>query len=196
MLLTVLTYQTIGGKAPYLHKLKLMLGILAFRIQIFTSFFCLSIVAPTHLPLGLTSLWKTSGRKRKLTRQYGSQKGTLSAVFLVLAPGSIHTQFFYYLVPPIAGGFPGGSEGKESSCNSGDLGWIPGLKRSPGEGNGNPLQYSYLENPMDGGAWQAIVHGVAKSLTPLKGFTLLSSKCYFCPRMLQCEFLITISIIF
>ena len=50
-------------------------------------------------------------------------------------------------------GFPGGSDGKASACNSGDLGSIPGLGRSPGEGNGNPLQYSCLENPMDGGAW-------------------------------------------
>ena len=50
-------------------------------------------------------------------------------------------------------GFCGGSVGKESACNSGDMGSIPGLGRSPGEGNGNPLQYSCLENPMDGGAW-------------------------------------------
>ena len=50
-------------------------------------------------------------------------------------------------------GFPGGSDCKVSACNAGDLGLIPGLRRSPGEGNGNPLQYSYLENPMDRGAW-------------------------------------------
>ena len=50
-------------------------------------------------------------------------------------------------------GFPGGSDGKASVCNAGDLGSIPGLGRSPGEGNGNPLQYSCLENPMDGGTW-------------------------------------------
>ena len=49
-------------------------------------------------------------------------------------------------------GFPGGSHGKASACNAGDLGLIPGLGRSPGEGNGNPLQHSCLENPMDGGA--------------------------------------------
>ena len=64
-------------------------------------------------------------------------------------------------------GFPGGSDGKESACNSGDLGLIPGLGRSPGEGNGYPLQYSCLENSMDRGAWWAIVHGVAKSRTRL-----------------------------
>ena len=62
-------------------------------------------------------------------------------------------------------GFPGGSDGKESTCNAGDLGSIPGLGISPGEGNGNPLQYSCLGNPMDGGAWWATVHGAAESQT-------------------------------
>ena len=52
--------------------------------------------------------------------------------------------------------------GNESTCNAGDPGSIPGSGRSPGEGNGNPLQYSCLENPMDRGAWQAIVHGVTR----------------------------------
>ena len=61
--------------------------------------------------------------------------------------------------------------GKASACNAGDPGLIPGLGRSPGEGNGNPLQYSCLENPMDRGAWQATVHGVAKSRTRLSDFT-------------------------
>ena len=59
-------------------------------------------------------------------------------------------------------GFPHSSVGKESACNAGDLGSIPGLRRSSGEGNGNPLQYSCLENPMDRGAWQATVHGVTR----------------------------------
>ena len=53
-------------------------------------------------------------------------------------------------------GFPGGSDGKASACNAGDLGSVPGLGRSPGEGNGNTLQYSCLENSMDRGAWWAI----------------------------------------
>ena len=61
--------------------------------------------------------------------------------------------------------FPGGSDGKECTCNVGDLGLIPGVGRSPGGGNGSPLQYSCLENPMDRGAWQSTVHGVAKSQT-------------------------------
>ena len=74
-------------------------------------------------------------------------------------------------------GFPGGSEGTESVCHAGDPGSIPGLGRSPGERNGNLLQYSYLENPMDGGAWQATVHGVAKSWTRLCDFTFTLTQC-------------------
>ena len=62
-------------------------------------------------------------------------------------------KFYRYLACHYSGGFPGGSPGKESTCNVGDLGSIPGLGRYPGEGNGNPLQYSCLENPMDGGTW-------------------------------------------
>ena len=60
-------------------------------------------------------------------------------------------------------GFPSGLVGKESACSAGDLGSLPESGRSPGEGNGNPLQYSCLQNPMDRGAWQATVHGVAES---------------------------------
>ena len=66
-------------------------------------------------------------------------------------------------VPIKMGGFPGGSDGKASACNAGDPGLIPGSGRSPGEGNGNPLQYSCLEHSMDGGAWWATVHGIAES---------------------------------
>ena len=62
-------------------------------------------------------------------------------------------------------GFPGGSAGKESACNAGDLGSNSGLGRSPKGGHGNPLQCSCLENPTDRGAWEAIVHGVAESNT-------------------------------
>ena len=62
-------------------------------------------------------------------------------------------------------GFPGGSDSKESACNEGDPGPISRSGRSPGEGNGNPLQYLCLENPMDRGAWRATVLGVAKSST-------------------------------
>ena len=62
-------------------------------------------------------------------------------------------------------GFPGGSDGKEYACNTGDLDSIPGSGRYPGERRSNPLPYSCLENTMERGAWQAIVHGVAEGWT-------------------------------
>ena len=69
------------------------------------------------------------------------------------------------------GGFPHSSVGKESACNAGDPGLIPGSGRSPGEGNVNPLQYSCLENPIKRGAWQATVHGIARVKTWLRDYT-------------------------
>jgi len=74
------------------------------------------------------------------------------------------------LNPPL--GFPGGSEVKASACNAGDVGSIPGSGRSTGEGNGNPLQYSWLENSMDREAWWATVHRIAKSRTRLSDLTV------------------------
>ena len=68
--------------------------------------------------------------------------------------------------------FPGGSDGKESACNVGDLGSVPWLGRSPGGGHGNPLQYSCLENSIGQGAWMATDHGVAKSQTLLSDIHL------------------------
>ena len=83
---------------------------------------------------------------------------------------------------PLEIDFPGGSDGKASVYNSGDLGSSPGLGRSPGEGNGNPLQYYCLENPMDRGAWSATVYGFTKSRTRLSDFTFTFpfplEKCY------------------
>ena len=77
----------------------------------------------------------------------------------------------------------GGLDGKESACNAQDPGSIPGLGISPGEGNGNPLQYSCLENPMDRGAWQATVHRVTKSQTWLNNFTGKEKKSQILPRI-------------
>ena len=80
-----------------------------------------------------------------------------------------------------------GSEDKASICNAGDLSSIPGLGRSPGEGNGNQLQYSCLEHPMDRGAWWAIVHGVTKSRTRLHfHFHLDCHRAPVCPFLLLC----------
>ena len=73
-------------------------------------------------------------------------------------------------------GFPCGSDGKESACNVGDPGSIPGSGRSPGEGNGDPLQRSDLENSMDRGAWWATVDGVAKSQTLLRDYIFTRDK--------------------
>ena len=78
---------------------------------------------------------------------------------------------------PLSCGFPGGSEVKASASHAGDPGSIPGSGRSPGEGNGNPLQYSCLENPMDRKAWWATVHGVPKSRTRLSDFTFTFTLC-------------------
>ena len=82
-------------------------------------------------------------------------------------------------------GLPGGSDGKESTCNVGDLGSIPGLGRSPGGGQGNPLPYSCLENLMDRGAWQATVNGVAKSQTWLNTSTIQNQINYNVNRIIQ-----------
>ena len=75
--------------------------------------------------------------------------------------------------------FSGGSDSKASACNAGDLGLIPGLGRSPGEGNGSPLQYSCLENFMDWAAWWATVHGVTNSQTRLSDFTFTFHTVYW-----------------
>ena len=72
-------------------------------------------------------------------------------------------------------GFPGGSDGKESACNAGDPGLNPGSGISPGEGNGNPLQYSCLENLMDRGAWKVTVRGVSQSQIELKRLSTQAS---------------------
>ena len=74
------------------------------------------------------------------------------------------------LPTPVFSGFLGGSDSKESACNVGDLGSIPGHGSSPGEGNSYPLQYSGLENSMDRGAWQVTVHRVTKNRTQLSNF--------------------------
>ena len=93
-----------------------------------------------------------------------SERSLLSIVYLSLlllesCPGNLTAPKLLSQVL----GVPGGSDSKESTLSVGDLGLIPGSGRSPGGGNGNPLQYPYLENPTDRGAWQATVHGVTKS---------------------------------
>ena len=83
---------------------------------------------------------------------------------LLTSPTTVTSHYGYM-------GSPGSSAGKESSCNAENLGSVSQLGRSPGGANDNPLQYSCLENPMDGGAWKAAVHGVAEGQTRLSDFT-------------------------
>ena len=95
----------------------------------------------------------------------------LGNCFLEFKLSKLSNMFFlhaFWVTPSASEDFPGGSDSKESACNAGGQGSIPGLGRSPGGGHGNPLQYSCLENPMDRGAWRATVHGVTKSRTRLR----------------------------
>ena len=123
-----------------------------------------TVRAPS-LQTPISQIWKLRPRERKgparkATQQLGAALGQEP-----LCPiRSQAPRGFIYLGNPLVG-FPGGSDGKESACNVGDLGSIPDLGGSPGGGKGNPLQYSCLGNPMDRGAWWATVHGVTKSWT-------------------------------
>ena len=95
-------------------------------------------------------------RNAKITSfaDYTFNRWVMLEIFLILL-----------MIVSLKQGFPGGSDSKEPAYKVGDLGLIPGLGKSPGERNGNPLQYSCLENSMDGGAWWAMVHGVTNSWT-------------------------------
>ena len=98
--------------------------------------------------------------------------GSSPMSWLVASGGhSVRASALASVLPMNSPEFPGGSNSKEPSCSLGDPGLIPGSGRSPGERNGNPSQYSCLENPMDRGAWQGTVHGVSKSWTWLSDFT-------------------------
>ena len=95
-------------------------------------------------------------------------------------------------------GFAGVSVVKNPPANAGNVGSIPELGRSPGEGNGNLIQYPCLENPMDGGVWEATVHRVAKSRTQLRDFTfslhnVRSKHCFIYSHAMQCNTLIHIT---
>ena len=116
-------------------------------------------VSISEKSFGFENSWRLTVPPLTTTEYYCTKAGWCTASGL---SGSIkkkkhtHTHTHTHIQDDIiyVTGFPGGSDGKESACNEGDLNSIPGLGRSPGEGNGNPLQYSGLENPMDRGAWQ------------------------------------------
>ena len=103
----------------------------------------------------------------------GHSRGAVSLILIMTVHESLK---FIYLYLKIVHGFPGGSEGKASACNAGDLDLIPGSGKSLGEGNASQPQYPCLENPMDRGAWWATVHGVVKSRTRLSGTRLMLQK--------------------
>ena len=108
--------------------------------------------------------WEDSLEKRKsYPLQDSGLENPLDSIVHGVAKSQIGLSDFHFHFC-----FPGDSVGKESACHAGDPGSIPGSGRSPGEGNGNPLQYSCLENLMDRRAWRDIVHGVAKSRTWLR----------------------------
>ena len=115
-----------------------------------------------------TGLWKPMGFNYRNPTELGEIQTSLvrSVQKISCAPG--HKAKAEAWARPTCWGSPGGSDGKESACNAGDLGLIPGWGRSPGEGNGNSLQYSCLVNSMDWGAWHFTVHGITKSWTRLR----------------------------
>ena len=120
-------------------------------------------------PACITSLWMSTHVISELPRHFlcPSYIWQRHPALLMLSYSRGNKHCSYFLC------FLGGSDGKVSAYNAGDLGSIPGLGRSPRGGHGNPLQYSCLENSMDWGAWWATVHGVAKSWTWLRDFTSL-----------------------
>ena len=126
--------------------------------------------------LPLLSPWLTLSSGRSPNISTFQQPHRISFyVFAVIYLSSLLLTDIWLQNCVIIRGFPGGSDGKASAYNAGDPGLIPGSGRSPGEGNGNPLQYSCLENSMDREAWWATVHGVTKSQTRLSDFTFTSS---------------------
>ena len=113
-------------------------NVLVFFVALFSSSQVVPVTVTVAFPTYMLVMLTTHSSSLKSFRLYGSKPG-----------------------------FLGGSDGKESICCAGDVGLIPGLKRSSGEENGNPLQYSCLENSVDRGAWLATVHGVANYRTRL-----------------------------
>ena len=128
--------------------------------------------------------WRSGGPRGGMGRRAGGLKreGLCASSWLSL----VHSRHAHSIVKQLPSN-QWCSNSKASTCNVGDPGSVPELGRSPGEGNGNPLQYSCLENPMEGGACHVIVHGVAKSRTRLSNFTfwLLCLELFFSMRFSQ-----------
>ena len=123
-------------------------------------------IASTHQPICLTVLWRLLPVLRILRTLHPAPSKSLSHTWQLWPAGTLQTSHpIFNSTSHLLTGLPDGSAGKESACSPGDKASIPGLGRSPAEGNGNPLLYSCLQNPMDKGAWWAVVHGVAESET-------------------------------
>ena len=141
------------------HPLLLLLSIFA-SIRVFSSELTLHIRWPKY--------WSFSFSISPSSDYSGLISLRIDCLISLLSKGLSRVFPSTSLKASILWCLPGGSEVKASAWNAGDLGSIPGSGRSPGEGNGNPLQYSCLENPTDRRAWWAIVHKVTKSWTQLK----------------------------
>ena len=115
--------------------------------------------------------WITVHRLQRVRHDWAANTFTFISSITSLSDG--FPSWTMSFTSTFSNGFPGSSADKESACNAGDLGLIPGLGRSPGEGIGYPLWYSGLGNATDRGVWQATVHGVTKSRTWLSNFTSL-----------------------
>ena len=124
---------------------------------------------PLESPMDRGAWWATAHRAGKSWRQLSNWACThYIQIYYTI---HIMSKLYIYLCAYVFMGFPGGSDGKEGACNAGDLGSVPGLGRSSGEGNGYSLQFSCLESPMDRRAWLSIVHEVAQSWTWLSNCT-------------------------
>ena len=143
---TPLLHQSFGPRLSFFLFLSFSLSLYFWLIPWSAKAGCVTQGILVSFPLSL------SHRQLRTTRLQ-SVKGPTTAAFRIWLW--------------ICLGFPGGSDGEESACNAGDLGSIPWLGRSPREGNGNPFQYSCVENSTDRGAWWAMVHGVGKNWTRL-----------------------------
>ena len=122
----------------------------------------LNLITSERLFFHVRFYWQNLSDKYLWGTTFNTQQGVEVFIFLQKGKHSFLIGFTVSIFANLLKGFPCGSDGKESACNAEDPGSIPGSERSPGEGNGYPLQYSCLVNPMDRGAWQATVHEVAK----------------------------------
>ena len=150
---------------PHLAESRVSLTLMTWQFQMPAAFMAV-ITKDQNWQMHGLSLLVFPGREESIRIEDMLRRVLRESQILREEKGSIsHNMFTLKVINNT--GFPVGLVVKNPPANAGDVGSIPGLGRSPGGGNGNPFQYSYLGNPMDRGAWRAIVHGVAKSHTRL-----------------------------